>query len=151
MSQFSVPWQPKREHYHGPLARLIIGLAKMLDRVNNVIGDQNVSRISDILVNVEVAANDFSKIASTLGNSKDKVDGLLVDLSRLIRDNEGKLSHVTSDLEESLEAVARHVDSIAENLEMATRNLNEFSDQVRRDPSLILRGRGERSEPGGSR
>ncbi len=37
--------------------------------------------------------------------------------------------------------MSRHIDAIANNLEGATRNLNEFGGQIREDPSVLLRGR----------
>ena len=38
-------------------------------------------------------------------------------------------------------ALASHIDAITANLEDATRNANEFSKQIREDPSVLLRGR----------
>ena len=37
--------------------------------------------------------------------------------------------------------MSRHIDAIASNLEDTTRNAKEFSEQIRKDPSVILRGR----------
>lgn len=45
------------------------------------------------------------------------------------------------DLHHTLEVVASHVREISYNIEATTRNLNEFTAQIRRDPGVIIRGR----------
>ena len=46
---------------------------------------------------------------------------------------------------ENLYRLSRHygvsVDAISRNLEVTTRNLNEFSSQIRENPGVLLRGR----------
>ena len=46
-----------------------------------------------------------------------------------------------SDLQHTLETVARHVDAISHNLEVTTHNMNEFSRQLRENPGVLVRGR----------
>ena len=48
-----------------------------------------------------------------------------------------------ADLRTSLDALGRHADAIAYNLEATTRNMSEFSGQIRNDPSALLLGRGD--------
>ena len=78
-------------------------------------------------------ASDVGAILAAMGDS----------LERSAPDLEASLA----DLRRSLAAVARHADSIAFDVESASRNLNEFSEQVRRDPSVLLRGREDGEEP----
>ena len=51
---------------------------------------------------------------------------------------------------ERLEALSRHTEAIATNLEATTRNMDEFSQQIREDPAVLLRGREKSTAPGGS-
>jgi phospholipid/cholesterol/gamma-HCH transport system substrate-binding protein len=46
--------------------------------------------------------------------------------------------------------VALRADAIAHNLEATTRNMNEFSQQIRENPGLIIRGRSAADEPMGA-
>ena len=47
-----------------------------------------------------------------------------------------------ADLQHSMDSVARHIDAINTNLEATTRNMTEFTRQLREDPSVVIRGRG---------
>jgi phospholipid/cholesterol/gamma-HCH transport system substrate-binding protein len=51
-----------------------------------------------------------------------------------------------SDLRHTLAATATHIDAIARNLETSSRDLSEFSGQLRRNPAVLLRGRGQGEE-----
>ena len=66
---------------------------------------------------------------------------MLTTVDTLIDDHKDDVGHSLVDLHASLETVSRHIDAIANNLEGATRNFNEFSGQIREDPSVLLRGR----------
>jgi phospholipid/cholesterol/gamma-HCH transport system substrate-binding protein len=51
------------------------------------------------------------------------------------------VSEALRELDHSLSAVARHIDAIAADLETSSRNLSEFTRQIREDPGVIVRGR----------
>ena len=51
------------------------------------------------------------------------------------------MAEAMAELNHSLAAVSRHIDAISANLEVTTRNMSEFSQHIRDDPSLLIRGR----------
>ena len=81
------------------------------------------------------------KIQSMLETLNARVDEALGTVSELIDRSGSDVGHALADLRASLGAVSRHIDAIARNLEDTTRNANEFSEQIRKDPSVLLRGR----------
>ena len=58
-----------------------------------------------------------------------------------VDEEEGDVSEALDDLRHTTAALASHIDAITANLEDAIRNANEFSKQIREDPSVLLRGR----------
>jgi phospholipid/cholesterol/gamma-HCH transport system substrate-binding protein len=116
-------------------------LETMNARVKEILSDENAENIGIILTNLGNVAKDMSDVTGGLQISKAKVDDILATIDGLIDSNSGDIGKSLADLQASLEAVSRHIDAIASNLEDTTRNTKEFSEQIRSDPSVLLRGR----------
>jgi len=136
---------------------IVADLSQTMDQVNSLLNPQNTGRVATILENLEKVSEEVGGLTDGIGGTRRQVDDvlaqvdrLLVQVSELIEKNESDLSHSIVDLHESLEAVARHADAIATNLEMTTRNMDEFSQQIRQNPGVIVRGRSAAEEPAGS-
>ncbi|MBW2576774.1 MAG: MCE family protein [Deltaproteobacteria bacterium] len=116
-------------------------LETMNARVKEILSDENAENIGVILTNLGNVARDMSDVTGGLQTSKAQVDNILATIDGLIDSNSGDIGKSLADLQASLEAVSRHIDAIASNLEDTTRNTKEFSEQIRSDPSVLLRGR----------
>lgn len=116
-------------------------LETMNARVKEILSDENAENIGVILANLSDVAQDMSNVTGGLQTSKAQVDDILATIDGLIDSNSGDVGKSLADLQASLEAVSRHIDAIASNLEDTTRNTKEFSEHIRSDPSLLLRGR----------
>jgi phospholipid/cholesterol/gamma-HCH transport system substrate-binding protein len=110
-------------------------------RINDVLSVENAERVGVILTNLSAVSQNLSNLTGGLQTTKDQVDEILETVDALIDRHSGDFGHSLVDLHASLEAVSRHIDAIARNLEDTTRNANEFSEQIRQDPSVLLRGR----------
>ena len=105
-------------------------------------------RIYGILGNVDSATAGFSQLARELQETRLNADRLLGDLGGIARemntmvgDNRLDLEQTVIDLRYVLESVSRHVDAINQNLEGASRNMYEFSRQIRNNPGVLIGGR----------
>jgi len=139
------------------ITSIVEDLNATMDQVKLVLSDENTVRIANILENLEGVSGEVQQLAVSLGGTTEQVDATLLQLDQAIQQvnalllaNEGDLSHAVIDLHEALEAVARHADAIAVNLETTTRNMDEFSQQIRTDPGVLLRGRSGADDPAGS-
>ena len=112
-----------------------------LERIDALLSPGNVARFDRILANLETTSNGFAAVSGDLGRTRAEIDQLLRTVDRLLDRNQGEIGHAISDLHDSLEAVARHIDAISQNLEQSTRNLSEFSRQNRENPGVLVRGR----------
>ncbi len=122
------------------LAVLTSNLRVVVDRVNQILSPQNAGRVERTLANFEGTSASLATAAGNLAETQSRLDALLGTLNALMDRNVGALGHGIADLHHSLEAVARHIEAVSRNLEAATRNLSELSLEVRRDPSLLIRG-----------
>ena len=62
------------------------------------------------------------------------------NLNTVVSDNKLDVDRSIVDLRHSMETVSRHIDAINQNLEGASRNMLEFSRQIRANPGLLLSG-----------
>ena len=123
-------------------ARLIEQLLQTLNgRINELLSAENTDNITAIITNLGDVSKDVADLTEGLQTSKDQIDEMLGKVDGLIDEYGDEVGHSLVDLHASLETVSRHIDAIANNLEGATRNLNEFGGQIREDPSVLLRGR----------
>ena len=116
-------------------------LQTMNSRVKDILSAENAERVNNILTNLNAVSQDVSDLTSGLQITKSQIDDVLKTISDLVDSHSGDIGHSLVDLHASLETVSRHIDAIASNLEDTTRNANEFSEQIREDPSVLLRGR----------
>jgi len=116
-------------------------IATLNERVEDLLSAENAQRVDLILKNLSSVSQDVSSLTRGLQDTKTQIDGVLAKINELVNDHSGDVEHSLVDLHASLEAVSRHIDAISRNLEDATRNANEFSEQIRSDPSVLLRGR----------
>jgi phospholipid/cholesterol/gamma-HCH transport system substrate-binding protein len=116
-------------------------LQTMNERVEDLLSAENARNVERILTNLSSVSQDVSDLTGSLQETTAQIDEILATVDGLIDGNSSDLGHSLVDLHASLEAVSRHIDAIARNLENTTRNASEFSEQIREDPSVLLRGR----------
>ena len=114
-------------------------------RFNHIL-DQSEEPIETILEKAELASGNVSTVTTDFHQTRKQLDTLLISLRKIVRNNSGEIDHSIADLHHTLEVVASHIQEISSNLEATTRNMNELTTDLRRNPGLIVRGR-EFSEP----
>lgn len=115
-------------------------LTKATTRLNAIL-DRNGGRIDSILGNADEASGNISTLTTDFHRTRKQLDALLISTRTLISKNRGEIDHSIADLHHALEVVASHVQEISSNLEATTRNMNELSNELRRNPGLIVRDR----------
>lgn len=99
-------------------------------RVDSLFSDANVKHWSRLLQNADGASANALKLTTDLAVVRAEVEGLL-------KDSRGIVSGGGKDLKDSL----RRVDATLYQLEVAGRNLNEFSRTIRENPAALIQSR----------
>lgn len=94
---------------------------------------KNRKQIEEVLDHMEVAAVKFNTVLSATRQ-------VVGDLNKLVAEPKGDVDAIVSESRYIVESVARHIDTINQNMEGAARNMNEFSRQIRANPGLLLSG-----------
>jgi len=129
-------------------ARTLMGrLDDTAARLQSLVDEDGGDRVGAIVRDVGTAAESLASLTTGLDETRGRLDGLLERVDTLVARQSPRIEDSLHDLQTSLDALSRHSEAIAHNLEDATRNMNEFSAQLRRDPGVIVYGPAKREEP----
>lgn len=110
-------------------------------RLEELLGEQTVVKVRQALDDVANAARNVATLSSELISTRKKIDALLEQAHGLVTDTRPDLSQAVGDLRYMLHTIARHIDAITYNLEGTSRNMYEFSRQIRNNPGVLLSGK----------
>ena len=127
------------------LKTFTVHLNDTTDRLNTLI-ERSGGHVDLILTDVENASESASTLMTDFRRTSKRLDKLLYTMTTLVSRNEASIDHSLEDLHHTLEVVASHVQEISFNLEATTRNMNELTAEMRRNPGVIIRGKEIREE-----
>lgn len=111
----------------------------LLDRLNSASGaldellkPDNRALVASILGNVNGLSGELRETRKTL-------DQAIGELGNIASENRGDIRAATTDLATVMASLSSRMDVITHHLESATRNLDEFSREIRRNPGQLLR------------
>lgn len=111
------------------------------DLNEQVLSPDNIRSMTATIRNVEAASQDMNTLASELLEMRASIGGVITQIDSLVADNSGEVNEAIQDLRYTMGTIARDIDTITYNLDATSRNMLEFSQSIRQDPSLILRSR----------
>ncbi len=121
------------------------GLANILTNLNSILTSNSV-QLSDLLINLNQMAVDFSNISSRFDTlfmkNEDVVDDVINNLSSTLAETQTFLQELTHSIGMIDGVMAENTysyKSILANLERSTRNLEEFSRNIRERPWNLVR------------
>ena len=94
---------------------------------------ENRQKIENLVDNLDKAAENLTTLSG-------KLDRLATSLNDVVDDNRANLDQSIADLRYIMDALSRDIDSINQNLEGTSRNMYEFSRQIRKNPGVLLGG-----------
>jgi phospholipid/cholesterol/gamma-HCH transport system substrate-binding protein len=112
------------------------------DSLNDVLKPENRAEISKTLA-------EASKLSTELRKTRETLDQALGEIAAIAKENRPDLRASVQDLASVLEALSARMDVITHHLESSSRNLDEFSREIRAHPNrLIIAPKGDKVEEG---
>ena len=126
----------------GTLDENLPGIAEqsreLLERLNRtaasleqVMGPENRQAVAQTLNNVKTLSADLQQ-------TRERADALVDALSGTVAENRPDIRSAVHDLQQTVAAVAQRIETITYHLESSSRNLNEFSREIRQAPNRLL-------------
>ncbi|HEY5719182.1 MAG TPA: hypothetical protein VIW02_02255, partial [Gammaproteobacteria bacterium] len=107
-------------------------------QLEQLLGARNLDRVEATLGNLEQTSAGFTRLLATLDLTRASLDALLSDLHGVVLSNGPALEQSSRDLAHVIASLASHVDGVNANLAATSRNLSEFSREIRQNPGLLL-------------
>ena len=115
----------------GDLRKLVERLKNGAAKLDDILDADNVSSVKTTLANLEL----FSERAKTM--SKD-LKHLSAEVRAMVEENRPGVDQSVDNLRLTLETLADRLDGVGYQMEAASRNLNEFTNSIRKNPGLLL-------------
>lgn len=109
-------------------------------RTFSKLADDLHARMPRIAENVDTSAANIAVLSKDLTDTRDKLDRLLVVSEAILGENRNEVRKSIEDLKHVTDSLARHIDSVNQNVEGTARNMYEFSREIRQNPGLLLSG-----------
>lgn len=117
---------------------LVIQANELLTKMN--IAAENLNSVLDEPNRQAIAGTlkDVRAVAQELKTTQQRADTLLASLNDTVEENRPGLRQSVEDLERTIGAVAERIDAMTHHLESSSRNFDEFSREIRRNPQRLL-------------
>lgn len=121
--------------------KLLGNLNQGANSLNKILGKDNQRNISTTLRNFKKVSAHMLKATSQIEGIRKRLDQLLKNANHLVKDNRPDLRRSIIALRNTMESVSSNINVIVYNLEKASRNISEFSRQLRDNPGVLLSGK----------
>lgn len=112
----------------------------VIGRANLFLGDDNADSVARSLANFESLSADLVQTSADLRSLARDAGVMVSQIANLVADNKTDIEGGIVDMRYTMETIAERIDSVTYNLEGTSRNLYEFSRQIRINPGLLLGG-----------
>lgn len=121
--------------------RLLATLQAAADRLPHFFDEETEQRFDRIMNNGVELSDQLLAFTNGLGKTRAAADALVRESRATVNENRDDIRRATVALRDALEQLAADTDAILQNLDGASRNMNEFSRQIRQNPGLLLNSR----------
>jgi len=108
------------------------------DRIQNILSTRNQQRIDDFLVNMNDASKDLSTLTTEINLTLNTIGKLVENTDEVVGENRKDLRKAIKNLNASMQVISDNINSITYNLDITSRNMSEFTRQIRENPGLLL-------------
>ncbi len=124
---------------------LIDKAVTLVDRLNisaesltKILGDTNQEYLASMLSESNAAAANIRQLTGDLATNRKQLDSILSQLDETVKESRPEIAQAIADLRVTLDAMAQRIDAITYNLESASRHVDEFSREIRKEPTRLI-------------
>jgi len=122
------------------ISNVLNNLNNTADKLSNILGEKNQNYISNTLADASQTSKNINNISQDFEKTNRALQQLLEGSESILSENKKDLRGAVINLQKTMETIEHSMDSIVYNLESSSRNFNEFSRQIRDNPSVLLSG-----------
>ena len=120
------------------ISALLSNLNYSAEQIAKMMNDTNRQHVDSLFRNADEASSNLSKLAEGFDRVNSKLDEILSRSNSILVSNDQDIRHSVVELRKAMDAVSTNIHSIMYNLDASSRNMNEFTRQLRDNPSVII-------------
>jgi phospholipid/cholesterol/gamma-HCH transport system substrate-binding protein len=124
----------------GNLDSVTDDLAAVTAEVKTLMRPENEKQLEKMIDDFALTAENLGELSAALDESLKRVDEMVTNVDDVVSGNKEEFQQMILDLRYTLDSIARRVDTITANLESTSHNANEFTREIRENPSVLVRG-----------
>jgi phospholipid/cholesterol/gamma-HCH transport system substrate-binding protein len=117
---------------------LVKDLNKLVKSADKLLDEENLAGIDNIIANLEDVSKQMTSLSSWVENSLDKANHLIESGEKLVNNSEVKLGDFLDIAIKMIDGFSIKAESIANEMESASMNMNEATDAIRKNPSSLI-------------
>lgn len=130
----------------GDSKELITSLNSISKRLASILSDENSKHVSRVITNADKMTADLASLSSKLNTITTDLQGLVKNSNKILDENDDDIRKSILDLRKTLSITAQNMETIMYNLDVSSRNVSEFSHQIRSNPGVLLNGKPVKDE-----
>jgi phospholipid/cholesterol/gamma-HCH transport system substrate-binding protein len=128
----------------GTILNRVESVTRRLDEssagIQKILSQDNIAVIDGAISNAGDTVRNFAILSQDLKSAEKQLEQTLSQINTLVAGNRGNVDKVLTNARYALQSVSRNIDSIMQSVDIASRNMSEFSRQIRQNPSVLLGG-----------
>ena len=113
-------------------------LNQLMQSANQVLSGKNTENIEAFVANLAKLSNQMQLSVKELDKGLANINGLVTDARGLISADESEMAQLLKTAAKSMLALSHKLDSITNEIESASMNLNEATNSIRKNPSSLI-------------
>ncbi len=113
-------------------------LNQLMQSANKILSNENTENIDEFIANLAKLTSEMQLSIKTLDEGLANVNSLVADARGLISADDSEMAEILKTAARSMFALSNKLDSITNEIESASMNLNEATNLIRKDPSSLI-------------
>jgi phospholipid/cholesterol/gamma-HCH transport system substrate-binding protein len=120
------------------IARLLKNLNYSAEQLAAMMNRENRQHVDSLFRNADEASANLVELAAGFDRVNSQLDEILQRSKAMLVDNDEDIRHSIVELRRAMDVVSGNIHGVMYNLESSSRNLNEFTRQLRDNPGVII-------------
>lgn len=108
-------------------------------QLEQILSPKTSRQVQDFLGNMSNASGQISQLSQDLHQTRGHMDQLLIELHAMAEESRPEIQQSIRDLSETMDNLAEQSDDVLYNLNNASRNIDEFTRQIYKNPTRLLK------------
>ena len=118
--------------------KLLQKLNHSAQQMERMFSDKNRQHLDNMFVNADLSSQQLAQMVSGFEKVNRQLQQLMEQSAAMVSDNDQDIRLVVVELRKAMLSISSNMESILYNLSSSSRNMNEFTRQLRDNPGVLL-------------